>query len=88
MSTEKVCRWKCKWWAADPDGEYCYHPKATKYSIFGINLNRARGPNAQYPESFMDKDPAIGVCGPEGRLWEKRPETAIPTMSKNKGDLD
>lgn len=70
--TKKVCRWKCKHWGADPDDEYCGHPEARKHSMFGINLNRARGPNGDYPNEAMAKDPAIGICGPEGKLWEGR----------------
>lgn len=71
-NSERECQWKCKYWGADPDGSYCSHPQALKYSVFGINLNRALGPNGMYPKSAMKGDPAIGICGPNRVLWEKR----------------
>ena len=72
MPDEKECRWKCEYWAADPDGEYCAHPKAMKISMFGINLDRALGPNSRYTEAMMKDDPAIGICGHERKLWKIR----------------
>lgn len=82
MSTEtltKECRWSCEHWAADPDDEYCAHPQAMKISPFGINLDRALGPNGRYPESMMEKDPAIGICGKERKLWVPRSPERMPS---------
>ncbi len=73
LQESKKCR-ECAHWAADPDDEYCAHPKATEISVFGINLNRGRG-NISHKPSKPEDDPAFGICGPEGRLWEKRPES-------------
>lgn len=74
MPEVKECRWKCKYWGADPDDEYCGHPEAFKHSMFGLNLNRALGPNGRYTKEMMKDDPAIGICGPDRKLWEERKE--------------
>lgn len=74
---EKVCRWECAHWAADMDSEYCAHPKAIKHSVFGINLDRARGAQLYKPNTPAE-DPAWNLCGPEGKLWEPRPEDRKP----------
>ena len=66
----KYCR-GCKHWGADPDDEYCGHPDALKTSSIGINLKRARGDFAFKPD-HPSQDPAFGVCGPKGDLWEKK----------------
>lgn len=73
INENKECR-NCAHWAADPDDEYCAHPKATEISIFGINLGRGRGA-IQFKPTKPEDDPAFGICGPEGRLWEQRPES-------------
>lgn len=63
----------CAYLGADPDGAYCGHPDGYKYSMgAGLNLNRARGPNGYYPESEMSADPAIGICGPDAKLYKLR----------------
>ena len=72
QGSDKECRWQCTHWAADPDGEYCAHPEAFKHSVFGIKLSRALGPNSMYPVEEMKRDPAIGICGPDRKLWEER----------------
>jgi hypothetical protein len=78
---KKVCRQECEYWAADPDSEYCAHPKALELSFgFGVNLDRARGASGFKPYKPED-DPAYNICGPEGKLWkirspEKRPDTS------------
>lgn len=72
MSNGKECRRKCNFWAADMDDEYCAHPEAMKHSMFGINLDRALGPNGRYTKEMMKEDPAIGICGPERKLWQIR----------------
>lgn len=73
MATDKECRWKCEFWAADMDDEYCAHPEAMKHSgNMGMNINRALGPNADYPKEMMQMDPGIGICGPERKLWKIR----------------
>ena len=71
---KKECRWKCQYWAADMDDEYCAHPTAMKHSFVGLNLNRALGPNGMYTKEMMKDDPAIGICGPDRKLWEPRKE--------------
>lgn len=67
----RKCR-ECSHWGADPDGEYCGHPKALEVSPVGINLDRGRG-NISFKPPRLEDDLAFGICGPEGKLWEKRP---------------
>lgn len=73
LNDSKKCR-ECAHWAADPDDEYCAHPKAVAVSPVGINLRRGRGNIAFKPEKPED-DLAFNICGPEGKLWEPRPES-------------
>jgi hypothetical protein len=79
MSEAKQCRWSCEYWAADMDDEYCAHPEAMKLSPFGLNLDRALGPNGKYTEAMMKDDPAIGICGRERKLWKIRSLERMPT---------
>lgn len=73
LNERNKCR-ECAHWAADPDDEYCAHPKAVELSIFGISLKRGRG-DIQFKPNKPEDDPAFGICGPEGKLWEQRPES-------------
>lgn len=73
FNESKKCR-ECANWCADPDDEYCGHPEAMKITQVGVNLMRCRGNIAYKPEK-PGSDPAFGLCGPEGKLWEKRHES-------------
>ena len=49
----------CRFLTYDMDGNYCGSPESFKAANpFGQGLTRARS--------------AEGVCGPKGKLWEKR----------------
>lgn len=71
LNESKKCR-ECAHWGADPDSEYCGHPKALEVSPVGISLERGRGNISRKPAKPED-DLAFSICGPEGKLWEKRP---------------
>lgn len=73
INERKKCR-DCDYWGADPDDEYCGHPKAVEISPVGISLSRGRGNIASKPRKPED-DLAFGICGPEGKLWEPRHES-------------
>jgi len=79
LHPKKECRWSCEYWGADPDSEYCAHPKALEISEFGINLNRMLGAEYMRPGKLPSdkKDAAWGLCK-DRQLWVKRSEERMP----------
>ena len=73
VDESKKCR-ECAHWCADPDDEYCGHPDIIKVTLVGASLPRARGNISRKPDKPED-DPVFGLCGPDGKLWEQRPES-------------
>ena len=76
----KECRWDCEHWCADPDGEYCGHPKALDISPFGISLNRMLGAKYCQPKP-PQTDAAWNMCGQDRKLWEKRSPSRMPSSN-------
>lgn len=78
LHPDKACRWNCEYWCADPDGEYCGHPKALDVSPVGVNLNRMLGAPAYAPKEGGRPDPAFDLCGKDRKLWKKRSPERMP----------